>query len=803
MGCLAILSAFFAGTLALFLVALLLMLSGALEMLETFQASNEARRRSAYLSGALSVLAGILLLAQPQLLLRGLAFFLAGSFLIDGIGKIVAAVRARAADASWKWMLVSGVVNGILALVLVIQWPVSGRAVVVILVGIRMLTAGWSMLLGREHKLGPVVEPPPHGLHPDRRLRLPARPEFAAFEKSLQAEEVSYRWNNAVWCWTFVVVFFAIHIGRMRVEWNLVGMIAPLVAAAGDVATALIIAFGIILPCRLAWRKMLRPVERRAWERLLTRSDQGRGPGLLGRLYRAWLMPRLRFSFRMAQARYSPRAALRWGLQVGLPATAILIAVNPIWGFSWFFNSESWTTGIWDRWAAARTDTWREQMVLAVEQHFQQTNIPNDRLFQVEPEGVAANDDFSFLVLGDTGEGGAAQHSLRDQYLFLGRQLDVKFLVISSDVIYPSGAMFDYEPKFYLPFKGFTKPIYAIPGNHDWYDALEAFAANFLEPDAARTCMRSRLETDARLTTTTESRIEALIREAARLRREFGVSAGWQRGPFFEVQTERFALIAVDTGVLRQIDTVQWQWLKAALERSKGKGKFTMVIPGHPLYAGGRYQGGDSELRAGEWAGDDLPSQVAGRSFRAEVEPFAALHRLLRERQVEVVMAGDTHYFEYYGEAYPAEGRTRTMYHFVNGGGGAYISIGTPLDWPSTPAVPDCAFFPRRDFLIQKLDRETPAWKAPLWQWTKRFRAWPFSAETLAGAFSYNQAPYLQSFVEVRVEGSKNQVRLIPHGADGPLRWGALETFGSVMPPGKSADDLVEFVVAMPARRQP
>jgi uncharacterized membrane protein HdeD (DUF308 family) len=327
--------------LTLFLVALLLMVCGALELLETFQAANEARRRSTYLSGALSVLAGILLLAQPQLLVRGLAFFLAGSFLIDGIGKTVAAVRGRATGASWKWMLVNGLVNGVLALVLVVQWPVSGRAVVAILVGIRMLMAGWSMLLGRELSL--MAEPPPQGLHPDRRLRLPARPEFAAFEESFQAEEVSYRWINAVWCWTFVVVFFAIHIGRMRVEWNLVGMIAPLVAAVGDVATALIIAFGIVLRCRLAWRKMTRPVERRFWERLLARSDRGRGPGLLARLYRIWLMPRMRFSFRMAQARYSPRAALRWGLQVGLPATAILIAVNPIWGFSWFFNSESWT----------------------------------------------------------------------------------------------------------------------------------------------------------------------------------------------------------------------------------------------------------------------------------------------------------------------------------------------------------------------------------------------------------------------------------------------------------------------------
>jgi hypothetical protein len=38
--------------------------------------------------------------------------------------------------------------------------------------------------------------------------------------------------------------------------------------------------------------------------------------------------------------------------------------------------------------------------------------------------------------------------------------------------------MHDYEANFYLPFQGFAKQIYAIPGNHDWYDALEAFNAN-------------------------------------------------------------------------------------------------------------------------------------------------------------------------------------------------------------------------------------------------------------------------------------------------------------------------------------
>jgi uncharacterized membrane protein HdeD (DUF308 family) len=790
MGCLAILSPFVAGSLASLLVGLFLIACGVVEMLETFQADRDSDRRSAYLSGLLSILAGILLLARPQLILRGLAVFVAGAFLIDGIGKTGAALRARASGAFWKVRLIGGLVNAGLALVLAVQWPVSGRTAVAILVGLRMLAAGWSLLLGREQKPGALAESP-HGLHPDSRLGLPPRPEFAAFEESLTIDESHQRWVNAVWCWTFVVVFFAIHLGRMHIEWTLGGLSAPLVASVGDVATALVIAFGLILPARLAWRKLTRPVERRAWLRLLARSDQGRGPGLPGRAWRVWLHNRLRFSWRMAQARRQPRAALRWGLQVGLPATAILIAVNPIWGFSWFFNSESWTTGLWDRWAEARTDTWREKMIEAVRSHYQESGIPDDRLFAVEPEGVAGSADFSFLVLGDTGEGGAAQHSLRDRYLFLGQRPDVKFLVISSDVIYPEGAMLDYEPNFYLPFKGFAKPIYAIPGNHDWYDALEAFAANFLEADAARVSMHARREADNRLTTTTPRHIDAKIREATRLRREYRVSTGWQRGPFFDVQAERFALIAVDTGVLKRVDTDQWTWLKAALDRARGK--LVMAILGHPLYAGGRYQGGTEEPIAGEWAAAD--------SVAEEAASFAAIHRLLRERQVAVVMAGDTHYFEHYQERYEADGTTRTMLHFVNGGGGAYLSIGTPLDWPREPPVADCAYYPRKDFLIEKLDRETPIWKEPLWMWVKHARAWPLTAESVAGAFLYNRAPYLQSFVEVRVQYSRDQVRLILHGSNGVVRWRELETFGAVVPAGKTGEDAVEFAVPMPRQR--
>src|SRR5262249_34511299 len=158
------------------------------------------------------------------------------------------------------------------------------------------------------------------------------------------------------------------------------------------------------------------------------------------------------------------------------------------------------------------------------------------------------------------------QYSLVSQYLKLGLHDDLKFLVISSDVIYPAGSMHDYEANFYLPFQGFAKPIFAIPGNHDWFDSIEG--ANFLEPKAAGAAMEARVHADLGLTTTNARRIERLIADAARLRRLYGVNAGNQRAAFFELQTDGFALLAIDTGILRTIDERQSAWVERVLERS-------------------------------------------------------------------------------------------------------------------------------------------------------------------------------------------------------------------------------------------
>jgi hypothetical protein len=352
----------------------------------------------------------------------------------------------------------------------------------------------------------------------------------------------------------------------------------------------------------------------------------------------------------LREGRISLFAALMLFLRLGLPLTAFFVAFNPIWGFTWYFNTESWATGIYQKMTELRVDPWRISMTDAVTRVYG----PGDELFQISPSGVSGTGDFSFIVIGDPGEGDASQFSLVSRYLELGLHDEVKFLVISSDVIYPAGAMNDYEANFYLPFQGFAKNIYAIPGNHDWYDALEAFNANFLEPKAARAAIEARANADLGLTSTNARRVDWLVAEASRLRQLYRVNVAAQRAPFFELQTEDFALLAIDTGILRSVDARQWVWLERALGRSDGK--FVMAIVGHPRFAGG----------------GDIPSFAEGHDVSESAATFAKLYRLLASHNVRIAMAGDTHDFEYYVEKNSGGDGPQVMHHFVNGGGGAY-----------------------------------------------------------------------------------------------------------------------------------
>jgi uncharacterized membrane protein HdeD (DUF308 family) len=760
-GLFAFLAPFLPGRSAFAVLGILILFFGLLQNYTGFGLANPNAAVSWFSRGGTSILTGLLLLAIPKLAFAGLAILLGLSWFVSGISETASALR-RKDDEDWIWSTIDGVFSVILGIAIAIQWPIKGIVSVGLFVGLRCFSAGWSVFTS-------AAASPSSGedAHPDARLGLSPHPYFASRRSELAMEARIRRRIDRQWCWLFLFTFFAIHICRMDVNWTFVGLLSPAGAVIGDAMLAIVFAFGLLAPISASWRASMAPMERRAWTWRLANFDRGVMPGWKSKPVTWWLDRRLRSAEMRSQIQGSPTAALGWGLRAGLPAAAILMAMTPLWGVSWFFNTETWVAGVWEAYAETRVDSWREHMVSAVKRDDESRN--EAELFRVKPDGVDGAKDFSFIVIGDTGEGDASQLVLHDRLLDVGGKPEVKFLVVSSDVIYPAGAMKDYERKFYLPFKGFRKPVYAVPGNHDWYDALDSFTANFFDPKSVRSALRARRDAELKLTTTTENRIDGMIREAERLRGDYGIKAAGQRAPYFEMHAERFSLVAVDTGILRRIDDDQFRWLDKALERAGPR--FKMAILGHPLYAGGAYQG-DHE------------------------KDFAALHALLKKHAVDVVMGGDTHDFEYYKE--PTEGG-RSTYHFVNGGGGAYISIGTALSWPKKPLVEECGFYPRSDQLIGSLDAYTAAWRWPLWLWVKHLGAWPSTTEGTAAAFDYDHSPFFQSFVEVRVEDSTNSVRLHLHGANGRLRWRDLHVEGARTPNGGGKDDFVEFAFPLPA----
>ena len=769
-GLIAIITPFSAGGWAISILGLILLLAGVVEVIQGLRTQSPSSTWTTYLTGVLMILGGLLLFARPVMVIGGLLALIALLMAADGVTRLVSAFKDKLGQARW-WTIFNGIVNLLLALLIWRQGASTAAVVLGVGLGLYIMSTGWTALFAPDDGVEDIDVARATNEHPDERLGLPPHAEFGRLRAAAVEREMAALPIDNFWIIVLIVVFFAIHAGRLQADWTWLGLISPLVAVIGDVLSALLVAM-LLLPGWLSWRRLTRPIERRAWERRLSDQTKAKNLGLGEQAVNWWLDSRLRWGVRLRLTRGSLRTAVSQWLRAGLPIVAVVVAINPIWGFSWYFNTENWASAFWERVTEARTDIWREAMIAAVEREVLPTGVSKEALFEVRPDGVSDVTDFSFLVIGDPGEGDPSQASLRDRYLDLGRRPDVKFLVVSSDVIYPGGAMRDYEFNFYLPFKGFAKPIYAIPGNHDWFSALDGFAANLMEPVAAQAAMNAREQLTALITPPDRPGVASALSEAARLRKEYSVHTGEQRAPFFEVHAREFSLIAVDTGILRRIDPAQARWLEQALSRARGR--FTMVILGHPLYAGGGYQGTD--------------------------EAFGSIHRLLRQYKIPIVMAGDTHDFEYYTEEYSGSDGPRVMHHFVNGGGGAYLSIGTALDWPSGTSVKDWAFYPSTVAVRAKLDNETGGWKWPVWWWIKRFNAWPASVEALSGIFDFNRAPFFQSFMEVRVEGSARRVRLILHGVHGPLRWRDLEIGGAVRPKGASPDDPAEWVVPMEKR---
>jgi uncharacterized membrane protein HdeD (DUF308 family) len=99
------------------------------------------------LSAALAVIAGIVLLAQPVEGTLTLTIVVGAYFLAEGVATIMYALEhRRELSQRWSWMLVAGLMDLLIAAVIIAGLPESALWAVGLLVGINLLFGGASLI---------------------------------------------------------------------------------------------------------------------------------------------------------------------------------------------------------------------------------------------------------------------------------------------------------------------------------------------------------------------------------------------------------------------------------------------------------------------------------------------------------------------------------------------------------------------------------------------------------------------------------------------------------------------------------
>ena len=128
-----------------FVVGFAMAVGGVARLIAAFSAGSFGRGTLAFIGGALTLLAGVILVARPGVGLAVLTMMIGAYLLVDGIFGAVLAFQVRP-EKGWGWMLFSSAMSFLLGILLLKEWPLSGLWAIGTLVGIKMLFAGFAMI---------------------------------------------------------------------------------------------------------------------------------------------------------------------------------------------------------------------------------------------------------------------------------------------------------------------------------------------------------------------------------------------------------------------------------------------------------------------------------------------------------------------------------------------------------------------------------------------------------------------------------------------------------------------------------
>jgi uncharacterized membrane protein HdeD (DUF308 family) len=125
----------------------LFLISGIAGLALTFWAREMPGFWWSLISAALAVLAGLVLLAQPAQGTLTLTIVVGAYFLAEGVATIMYALEhRRELSGRWSWMLIAGLMDILIAAIIIAGFPESAGLALGILVGVNLLFGGATLI---------------------------------------------------------------------------------------------------------------------------------------------------------------------------------------------------------------------------------------------------------------------------------------------------------------------------------------------------------------------------------------------------------------------------------------------------------------------------------------------------------------------------------------------------------------------------------------------------------------------------------------------------------------------------------
>jgi uncharacterized membrane protein HdeD (DUF308 family) len=126
---------------SVFVVGVMMIIAGVAEVISAFQIKSWGKFLLWVLLGALYIVAGFVTFTNPLLAAALLTLILGASLVASGIMRIILAFNMKQ-ETPWIWVVLSGVITLLLGLLILAHWPVSSLYILGLFLGIDLIMAG-------------------------------------------------------------------------------------------------------------------------------------------------------------------------------------------------------------------------------------------------------------------------------------------------------------------------------------------------------------------------------------------------------------------------------------------------------------------------------------------------------------------------------------------------------------------------------------------------------------------------------------------------------------------------------------